>query len=246
VLKIKRKTFLGIPVDIIDPDTAYEKIEGFLQDGKNHQIILLTTDKIFKAKMDQVYNRCVREASLILPVSSGIIKGARFHDKGDLFRYNPYEFIIKVFMILERLEKTVYILGSRREDLMEAEKNLKVSFPTLKIIGRFTGYFKKDMEKKIVLTIKKSSPSLLVVGKGVPGNEKWISKNKNEFNPGVSIWIDNYLEIFSGKEKNISKKMFKIGLENMSGLLRKPWKIFRIFSFIYFKFLVLLYKILEL
>lgn len=244
MIQIKRRRFLGIPIDIADPESVYKAIEGFLQDGKKHQIVLLTVDKILRARMDSQYNKCIREASLILPVSSGIVRGAHFHNKGKLTRYNPYEFIIKVFMILEKLEKTVYILGARREDLMEAEKNLKVSFPSLKIIGRFAGFFNKDMEKKIVLTIKKSSPALLVVGKGVPGREKWISKNKEEFNPGIYLWIDNYLEIFSGQEKNISKRLFKLGLENLSGFFRKPWKIFRIFSFLYFKFLVLIYKIL--
>ena len=127
---------------------------------------------------------------------------------------------------------------------MEAEKNLKVSFPNIKIIGRFTGFFNKEMEKKIILTIKKSSPALLVVGKGVSGREKWIHRNKNEFNPGVYFWIDNYIEIFSGSEKNISKRMFQLGIESLSGFFRKPWKLFRIFPFLYFKFLVLVYKIL--
>jgi N-acetylglucosaminyldiphosphoundecaprenol N-acetyl-beta-D-mannosaminyltransferase len=244
VIQIKRRRFLGIPVDIADPDSAYKTIEGFLKDGEKHQIILLTIDKILKARVDPEYNKCVREASLILPVSSGIIRGARFHNKGELFRYNPYEFIIKLFMILEKNERTIYLLGSRKEDLMEAEKNLKVSFPDLKIIGRFAGFFNKEMEKKIVLTIKKSSPALLAVGKGVPGKEKWIHRKKEDFNPGIYVWIDNYIEIFSGSEKNISKPLFRLGLESMSGFFKKPWKIFRIFSFLYFKFLVLMYKIL--
>lgn len=244
MIQIKRRRFLGIPVDIADPDSVYKAIEGFLQDGKKHQIILLTVDKILKARIDQEYNKCIREASLILPVSSGIIRGARFHNKGEFFRYNPYEFIIKLFMILEKSEKTVYLLGSRKEDLMEAEKNLKVSFPGLKMIGRFAGYFNREMEKKVILTIKKSSPALLVVGKGVSGREKWIHRNKDEFNPGVYFWIDNFIEIFSGSEKNISKRMFQLGLESMSGFFKKPWKIFRIFPFLYFKFLVLVYKIL--
>jgi len=244
VMQIKRKRFLGIPVDIADPDSVYKTIEGFLQDGGKHQIVLLTVDKILKARMDQEYNRLIREASLILPVSSGIIHGAHFHNKGELTRYNPYEFIIKLFMIVEKFGKTAYLLGSRKEDLQEAERNLKVSFPMLKIIGRFAGYFNKTMEEKIVLTIKKSSPSLLVVGKGVKGKEKWIIKNKKEFNPGIYLWIDNYLEVFSGREKKISKKIFSLGLESLSGFFSRPWKIFRIFPFLYFKFLVFIYKIL--
>ena len=99
------------------------------------------------------------------------------------------------------------------------------------------------MEKNVVLAIKKSSPALVLAGKGLPGKEKWIFRNKKLFNPGVYLWVDNHIEIFSRKEQRTSKKLFKIGLESMAGFYKKPWKIFRIFIFLYFKFLVLVHKI---
>lgn len=242
--KVKRINFLNVPVDIVDKETVPRVIEDFLQDNEKHHIVLLTVDKLLRGRIDSEYNRCLREASLVLPVSSGIIRGIRFQQKGEATRYNPYEFIIRLFTLTAKLQKTSYLLGSQREDLMEAEKNLKVSFPDLKVIGRFTGYFRGNMETNVVLSIKKSSPSLLVVGKGVPGKEKWIFRNKKSFNPGIYLWIDNYFEIFSGREKNISKNLFKLGLESMSGFFRKPWKLFRIFTFLYFKFLVLVHRIM--
>ncbi|MBN1697179.1 MAG: WecB/TagA/CpsF family glycosyltransferase [Spirochaetales bacterium] len=242
--RVKRINFLNVPVDIVDKETVSGVIEDFLQDNEKHHIVLLTVNRLLRGRFDNEYNRCLREASLVLPVASGIIRGIRFQQKGEATRYNPYEFIIRLFTLVEKLQKTTYLLGSHREDLMEAEKNLKVSFPDLKVIGRFTGYFKGKMETNVVLSIKKSSPSLLVVGKGVAGKEKWIFRNKKNFNPGIYIWIDNYFEIFSGREKNISKNLFKLGLESMAGFLRKPWKIFRIFIFIYFKLLVLVHRIM--
>jgi N-acetylglucosaminyldiphosphoundecaprenol N-acetyl-beta-D-mannosaminyltransferase len=244
VRRVRRINFLNVPVDIVDTDTVFQVIEDFLQDTEKHQIVLLNVDKLLKGRIDDEYNRCLREASLVLPVSTGIVRGIRFQKKGEATRYNPYEFIIRLFILIEKLQKTAYLLGSQKEDLMEAEKNLKVSFPDLKVIGRFAGYFKGNMEDNVILTIRKSSPAILFVGRGVPGKEKWVFRNKKNFNPGVYIWIDNYFEIFSGREKNMSKHLFKLGLESMAGFFRKPWKVFRIFIFFYFKLLVLVHRIM--
>ncbi|MBN1410739.1 MAG: WecB/TagA/CpsF family glycosyltransferase [Spirochaetales bacterium] len=241
---MKRVIFLNTPVDAVDKETATNLILECLNDSGRHHFVFLTVDKILKARVDSEFRRCLREATLVLPVSRAIAKGVKFHRRVSLTRYYPYEFIIHLLTIMEQQNKSVYLLGSEQNYLIEAEKNLKVSFPKIKIIGRFSGFFGQDMEPNILLSIKKSSPSLLIVGKGVSGKEKWIFRNKDAFKPGIFIWVDNYLDIFAGKEKNVSKKLFDVGLESLSGLSGKPWRLLKIFPYLYFKFLVLLYKIM--
>ena len=73
------------------------------------------------------------------------------------------------------------------------------------------------------------------------GRPMRLAKNMN---PGVFVWIDNYLEIFSGKEKNASKKLFKSGLESLTERVYRPWRLLKVIPYIYFKLLVLFYKIL--
>lgn len=242
-MKPKRIRFLKVPVDNIDRENLSHYLENLLKAGGRHQIVLLSTKKLFKARRNRDFMRCLNEAALVLPVSSGITKGLKFQKKGNITRYNPYELIIQIFMVVEKLRKTAYLLGGHPEDLKEAEKNLKISFPNLKIFGRFAGYFKKDVEDNVVLAIKKSAPALLFVGRGIKGSEVWITEHKNQFNDGLYIYADNFLEVFAGREKRVSKELFNMGLENMSGVIYKPWLLFRIFSFLYFKFLVLFYRI---
>ena len=238
---IKRINFLDLPVDAVDPDNTFKAIVGFLQDCQGHQVTLLNINKLLKARRDLEYQRCIKQSSLILPISRGIVRGVK--KKIPLYRYNPFEFIIRVLILAEKLNRTIYLLGSKKEELEKAEKNLKTSYPNLKVIGRHSGYFGKQKERDIILAIRKASPSFLLVGKGIRDQDKWISRNRKHFNPGVFIWVDNCFEIFSGKEKNISKRLFKLGLESISGILKKPWKVFRIFPYLYFKILVLIYKI---
>jgi N-acetylglucosaminyldiphosphoundecaprenol N-acetyl-beta-D-mannosaminyltransferase len=246
VNKPKRISFLNVPVDLVGPDDLYTVIEDYIQNGQRRYIVLLTLDKLLRARVDAEYNRYVREAALVLPVSLAIVKGIRFQKKGIASRYNPYEFIIRLITIAEKFARNVYILGSRIEDLLETEKNLKVSFPHIRVIGRCAGYFGPEKERDIILAVKKSSPALVLLGKGLPGKEKWLFRNIKSMNPGIFVWIDNYIEIFSGTEKSVSKNMFAMGLESFPSIIARPWQFFKIFPYLYFKILVIIYRIFAL
>ena len=240
---VNRIPFLNIPVDGASEEATLEAMERMLLDGSGHQIVLLTARKILKAKTDLELNRSLRQADLVLPVSRGIIRGARFQRKPPLVRYNPFAFVIRLLALAERLEKTVYLLGARKEELERAERNLKTSFPELRVVGRYSGYFDKTMEKNILLAIRKSSPAFLLVGRGVPDKDKWITRNRSHFNAGIYLWVDNCFEIFAGSERTVSKKLFGLGLEYFGDFFRKPWKALAIFPYLYFVLLVLIYKV---
>ncbi len=244
--KANRLHLLKVPIDILPENELEQTIIDLLTDNNSHQIVLITLWDFMRARRDLEYRRCLSDAALVLPVSKGILKGAHFLEKGTLFRYLPYDFIIQLLGILERKGKSLYILGSKRQYLQISENNLRQTFPGLKIVGRYAGYYPKDMEKNLILAIKKSSPTLLLVEKGVPGKEKWIHKHKKEFNPGIALWNEDCFEIFADKKKRIPKETFKKGREFVPALMHNPWRIFRGFVYLYYLVLLLIYKFKKL
>jgi N-acetylglucosaminyldiphosphoundecaprenol N-acetyl-beta-D-mannosaminyltransferase len=201
---------------------------------------------LLRARHDAEYARCLREAALVLPVSVGIVSGARFLDAGRLSLFSPYQFVIQVLSLIERIKGTVYLLGSRKETLEVAEENVRGSFHGVRVVGRFYGYFPKSIENNIVTAIKKSSPNLLLAGKGVPGKDRWVLRHKKDFNPGVSMWVGNCFEIFAGAERRTSRRLHAAGLGALSGIWRRPWRFIAIFPYLYYLFLLLVYRIFRL
>lgn len=244
--KSKRRKVLSIPVDEINLDSALKLIELYTQDNEKHQISLIAVKDILRARRDLEYARMLKESSLVLPTARGVIKAASFLKSGNLTRFRPFEFLIRILTLIERTNKTVYLLGAKKEDVEQAEKNLKASFPDLRIVGRFSGFFTKEQEKNIILAVRKASPSLLICGTGLRGREKWILRHKKDLNPGVYIWADNCFEIFSGKDKQPSKALFKLGLEQLINVKKHPLMVFRIIPYLYFTFLLLIYRIFKL
>ena len=241
----QRISFLNVPVDTYTKETAIEKIREILNspDGQNHQIVFLDLKKLLKVRRNKEYFRCLRTATLILPTSRAIIKGAHFQRKQELSRFNHFEFLIRLLSTADELKKSVYILGGRKEDLEKVESNLRTSFPNMPIVGRYTGNFSREMEKNILVAIKKASPAFVIVGSGVKRTDLWIMKNRDLVNPSIFVDAGNCFEIFSGRRKKVSDALFKMGLESMQGFIRRPWKIFKIFPYIYFKLLVLIFRI---
>lgn len=231
---------------MIDEQTCLQRIESLLEDNGRHQITFLSLQRLFKARRDKLYYKCINESTLILPTSRGIIRGARFLKLGNLSRYNPFDFIISILSFAEKNGKSVYLLGSKKQELERAEQNLRTSFPELKIIGRFTGYFNHEVEKDVILTIKKSVPSFLFVGKGIKDKELWILRNKTNINTGIYIWVNNCFEIFAGAQKYVAPRLFNSGLEVLSGIMKRPWRLLKFFSYLYFNFLLLIYKVFRL
>jgi len=244
--ELKKINLLGVPVSNCDTEGALRALKIFLVDGRQHQVVFLNRKELFKARHDAEYRRCLQQASLVLPVAGQLVKSAKLLKLDRIYRFYPFEFIIRLLSLIERLNLSVYLLGARKGELERAEKNLRDSFPGLSVVGRFSGYYSKGMEKDIILTIKKTSPAFLLVGGGIPGRDLWILRNKKELNNGVFLLADDCFDIFSGKLNHPPKWLIKSGLESLFELYKRPWRLLLIFPYLYYWILSLVYKIFKL
>lgn len=196
-----RVQLLNVPVDSLDQEQALKRVESFLLDGGRHQIVFLNRERLLAARGHNEYRRCLREASLILPVSPAIVRGARFLRKGTLTCYSSFTFVIRLLSLAERFNRTVYLLGGRKEEVEKAERNLRDSFRGLRLVGRHAGFFPKNQEKNVLLAIQKATPTFLLVADGLPGRDLWVLRRKKELTPGIYLWVDDCFEFFSGRKK---------------------------------------------
>jgi N-acetylglucosaminyldiphosphoundecaprenol N-acetyl-beta-D-mannosaminyltransferase len=244
--EVKRIKVLNVPVDSIDPDMAGAVIARLLENGEHNQIVFLSLRGLLRARRDPELMRCLRDAALVLPTSLPIVQGARFLRVGSLSLINTFEHTIRILSAIEKMKGSVYLLGARKAVLEVAEENLKGSFHGIRVVGRFYGFFPKNVEGDIVTAIKKSAPSMVLAGSGVPGKDKWILKHRKELNPGISLWGGNCFEIFAGREKQVSRSLHAAGLGVLSGILRRPWRLGVVFPYLYYLVLLLGYRIFKL
>ncbi len=240
-----RINLLGVPVDILPEREIEETIMNLLDSKGKHQIMFLTLRDLLRARGNSEFAKAVRGAGLVIPTSKSILSGARFLGKREPVRYMPFSFVIKLLGSLEKHSGSIYLVGLKPSDLQRAASNLRDSFPGIRILGRYAGYFSQKVEKDVVLAIKKSAPSLILTGPGVKKGRLWFLKHRDELSGGLSLYCDECFEIFSGRRNKPAEKSWNRGTYWLGGTFFRPWTLLRMLNYPYFFMLLLIYRVLK-
>jgi N-acetylglucosaminyldiphosphoundecaprenol N-acetyl-beta-D-mannosaminyltransferase len=241
----ERVTFLKIPIDIVEPNRLGLLAFDLLTEGKEQNIVLLSLWDLLRARRNAEYRDYVKKAALVIPISKSIISGIRFLLGKQAVRYMPFDFVISLLRTLESYEFSSYFLGGKKRILTKVEKNIRETFPGLRIVGRYPGSFRRQDEPAIIEAIHKASPSLLLVGKGVRGGEHWIARNGKRLGKGLRLWCSDLFDVFAERKRHPSRTSFDLGFEWIGYCLQNPIKLLRIFPFLYYNLLLLIYKIFK-
>jgi len=239
----ERVNLLSVPIDIIAPEQLSAFVYKSLKEEKGCNIVLLSLWDLLRARRNGEYRSYIFKASLIVPISKSIISGLKFLTGKKAFRYMPFDFIISILTALENREFSCYLLGGKINVLLKTERNLRQTFPKLRIVGRFPGSFRRQDEPTIIEAIKKASPSLLLVGNGIRGKERWIARNNVTLGKGIRLWCSDIFDVFAERKKRPSHAAFENGFEWINYCFQKPYKFFRLFPYLYYKILLLVNKL---
>lgn len=244
--KIKRISLLGVPVDICNPEDIDSIILEILAKPGTKQIVFLSIWDLLKGRNSKkAFSQYLKSADLILPVSKSIISGARFLKKDVPVRYNPFNAVISILSAMENHYKSLFLLGGRKKSLLQAEKNVRETFPELQIVGRYVGYHSKAVENDIVQAIFKSSPSLVIVSEGIKEKNLWAYNRRNNFSSSIFLYYKDCVGIFSERIKRVNENLFNKGLEIWPELIRNPFKLFLVFPYIRYIILLVWYRLFK-
>ena len=147
--------------------------------------------------------------------------------------------------ILDNHFKTLYLLGGQKKVLQKAQGNVRKTFPNLNIVGRYVGYYPRAMEDNIIQAIYKASPSMVLISDGIKEKECWSFNRRNRFSNSIFVYYRDAFEIFSEHRKRIKESTFDKGLEIWNEIIRNPFKVFLIFPYMYYKLLLVWYRVLK-
>ena len=233
---MKRIELLGVPVDVCRPEELESEFMKILEKpGVKHVVFLSVWDLIKARNKKKDFCKCLEGADLILPVSKSILGGVKFLKMEDVpVRYNPFDVTIQFLSVVDQHYRTLFLLGGRKRTLQQAERNVHETFPNVRIVGRYVGYFPKESEDDVVTAIHKASPSLAIVSEGIKEKNLWAFHRKDRFSSSVFLFYNDCLGIFSKRIKRVSEKTFERGHEIWHEIFHNPFKLFYVFPFIYY------------
>ena len=242
-MAIERINLLGVPVDICEPQNLENEVMEILAMPGTKQIIFLSIWDLFKARHNEDFAECLKSASLILPISKSILRGAKFLKKNVPVRYNPFNASIQILSIMDSHYKSIYLLGSSKKTLQQAEVNFRDTFPQSKIIGRYVGYYSKNAENSLVEAIFKSQPDLVLISDGIQEKNCWAYHRRNSFSSSIFLYYKDAFGIFSERIKRVKEKTFDRGHEIFVEILHNPFKIFLLFPLLWYILVLVWYRL---
>ncbi len=126
---------------------------------------------------------------------------------------------------------SLYFLGARPGVADEAARRLRKRHPGLQIAGTRHGYFDRSAgsaeNEVIVGEINAAAPDILLVGLGMPLQERWLMENRSRLNAGVALTGGAVFDYVSGGLRRGPRVLTENSFEWLARLLLEPRRLWR-------------------
>lgn len=217
----KRCDIMGVPVDAVTMDESLDIINKAIDEKNKLHIVTINAEMIMLTKEDNDFFSILKKSGLLIPDGSGVVWALR--KQGVKVKKLP-GIELAQSCISNLKNARIFMFGGHPDVIKTAYEKLEVMFPQNNIVGYLDGYFKPEDEENIIRKINESNADILLIGLGVPRQEKWIDKNKNKLKASVFIGVGGSFDVFSGKIKRAPLLMQKLHLEWLYRLYKEPWR----------------------
>jgi N-acetylglucosaminyldiphosphoundecaprenol N-acetyl-beta-D-mannosaminyltransferase len=182
----------------------------------------------------------LNQAGLVFCDGAGVVLGAKilgYHIPG---RSTPADSMWSLAKLAEQKDISFFFLGAKPGIADKAALKLKERFPALQITTRH-GYFDKSPDssenKEVIRLINASEANVLIVGFGMPLQEKWLKENWDKLNVNVGFSAGALFDYVSGELRRGPRWMTDNGMEWLARLIIEPkrlWKRYLIGNLFFF------------
>lgn len=221
------KKILGYDVDLFNFDQAVDYIVQ-KSETQSTQTITLNPEMIELGEKNTEFSEILKNADLIIPDGFGVKLALKIYGISQE-RIPGIEFAGRLIEYCAKNSLPVAMLGAKEETIQTAAEKLKEKNEGLNIAYVRNGYFSEQEERGIVDEIKSQNPKLVLVALGVPKQEIFIKKYKDEFPNTIFVGVGGSFDVWSGNVKRAPKVFRQLGLEWFWRLIKEPSRFKRMF-----------------
>lgn len=246
--KLKDKTkILTLNINNITMHEMINQLTDSLKKKDQKKLIYTPNAEItVKAYDNPNFSRLLNRADYLIPDGAGLLLAAKVLGQPLKQRVAGYDLMVNLLKEIANKDISVYFLGGKPDIIKLAVENINDNLPEIDIAGFHHGYLNQSLKDKIITDINKKSPDILMVGMGVPLQEKFFDNNFNKLNIKIGITVGGSFDIISGQSKRAPLWMQKYYLEWFYRLLKEPKRIKRMLSLPKFLYLVFKEKITDI
>ncbi len=227
----ERVNVLGVGVDPVTVVELHAKILDFVRDGGHDLVLHANVHGLNLCYRDPRLRSFFNAASLVFCDGSGVMLAARILGERIPERITYADWMWQLAAFAEREGLSLFLLGARPGVAERAAARLEERHPDLKIAGAHHGYFDRTVgapeNEAVVAEINAARPDLLLVGLGMPLQERWLMQNWNRLDARVALTGGAVFDYVSEELKRGPRVLTDNGFEWLARLLIEPGRLWR-------------------
>jgi len=176
---------------------------------------------------DPEYMKILTNADAVFPDGIGIHLASRLLRVGLKENTNGTDFFPRLCREAAKHRLRIYLLGGAEGVAEAAANSMRKIVPNVEIVGTHHGYLNEDLETKVIAEINSLKTDILMVGMGVPFQEKWIARTRARINAGVAMGVGGLFDFYSGKNARAPIWMREVGLEWIYRISQEPSRMWK-------------------
>lgn len=224
-------SILGVEVDVVDLEELENYVIATVEAGRKASITYVNVHAVNLAHRDELFRAFINDSDVALCDGFGVKWAVQWLAGVSLQRLSPPDWFRELAVECARRGHSVYLLGARPAIIKKAGAVLTQQVPGLKIAGVHHGYFDKQNSgtenREVVARINSLKPDVLMVGFGMPFQEKWIAENWDNLNVHVVFTVGAFFDYVSGALPRLPRWMTDRGLEWLGRLVIEPRRLWK-------------------
>jgi N-acetylglucosaminyldiphosphoundecaprenol N-acetyl-beta-D-mannosaminyltransferase len=225
-----RIAILNVMIDVVTMKEAITAVKRFILQKKPHLIVTPNAEIVMMANEDKQLAHIINHADLVVPDGAGVVWAARYQGDNMPERVAGYDLVQNLLLEAVSEKYRIYMLGGALGIAEKAKKVAEERYPGVQIVGTRNGFFTEQDEPEIIKEIMACQPDVLLVALGVPRQEKWLYKYKEELKVPVAIGVGGTFDVMAGVAQRAPLWMQRANLEWLFRLLSEPKRAIRMLA----------------
>lgn len=212
------------PVTVADTvDWARDWIHG----GERGYICTVNVAILMMMRADPRLQRFVDRASLVVVDGQPLVWASHLQHDHLPERVTGVDLVDELCALAADEGFGVYFLGAQREVIETAANRLTERCPGLDVCGVADGYFDASEAAERARAIRESGAKILIVGMGVPRQERFIEDHWDELGVQLVIPVGGSFEVIAGTARRAPVFLQRIGMEWSFRLAQEPRRLWK-------------------
>ena len=228
----KRVDVLGVGVDPVSVVELHAKILGIVREGGHALVLHVNVHGLNLCYRDPALRSFCNAAPVVFADGAGVVLAARILGEHLPERITYADWAWQLASFAEKESLSLFFLGARPGVAGMAAARLRERHPDLKVVGTHHGYFAHEdpgaPENEAVLReINASRPDILLVGFGMPLQERWLMRNWERVDARVALTGGAVFDYVSGELRRGPRILTDNGFEWLARLFIEPARLWR-------------------